>query len=79
MDLFSPTRTTSIGGKQYAFVIVEDYSRFTRIIFPSHKIKTFTNFNVFFRKVQREAGYRITTIQSDHGEFENKAFEELRA
>ena len=29
MDLFGPTKTASIGGKRYAFVIVDDYSRFT--------------------------------------------------
>lgn len=29
MDLFGPTRTASIGGKRHAFVIVDDYSRFT--------------------------------------------------
>nr|XP_018623550.1 uncharacterized protein LOC108943686 [Nicotiana tomentosiformis] len=28
MDLFGPTRTTSIGGKRYAFVIVDYYPRF---------------------------------------------------
>lgn len=29
MDLFGPTRTASIGGKRYVFVIVDDYYRFT--------------------------------------------------
>ena len=29
MDLFGPTRTTSLGGKKYGLVIVDDYSRFT--------------------------------------------------
>ena len=29
MDLFGPSRTASLGGKHYAFVIVDDFSRFT--------------------------------------------------
>lgn len=34
----------------------------------------------FAKKVQREVGYYITTIHSDHGgEFENKTFEEFYA
>lgn len=41
---------------------------------------SFYNFKEFFRKVQREAGCFITTIQTDHGgEFENNVFEELCA
>ena len=29
MDLLGPTRTTSLGGKKYALVIVDDFSRYT--------------------------------------------------
>ncbi|XP_070035895.1 uncharacterized mitochondrial protein AtMg00820-like [Nicotiana tomentosiformis] len=38
MDLFGPTRTASIGGKKYAFVIVDDFFRFTWVMFLSHKV-----------------------------------------
>ncbi|XP_075099524.1 uncharacterized protein LOC142176293 [Nicotiana tabacum] len=74
MDLFGPTRTTSIGGKRYVFVIVDDYSHFTWVIFLSHKDEALRNFEVFNKKVEREKGYLITTIQSDHGgEFKSRA------
>lgn len=33
MDLFGPTKLTSTGGKRYTFVIVDDYSRFTWVLF----------------------------------------------
>ena len=33
MDLFKPTRTTSLGGRKYGLVIVDDYSRFTWVMF----------------------------------------------
>ncbi|KAH0657870.1 hypothetical protein KY289_026618 [Solanum tuberosum] len=50
------------------------------VISLTRKSEAFANFEVFCRKVQREAGYFITTIHSDHGgEFENKAFEEFCA
>jgi len=76
MDLFGPTRTASIGGKKYAFVIVDDFSRFTWVMFLSHKDDALKNFEVFCKKVQREKGYYISTIRSDHGgEFESRAFE----
>lgn len=43
-----------------------------------HKNEAFGNLEVLCRKVQREAGYFITTSHSNHiGEFENKAFKEL--
>ena len=33
IDLFGPTRTTSLGGKSYSFVIVDDFSRYTWVFF----------------------------------------------
>ncbi|XP_060170564.1 uncharacterized protein LOC132601497 [Lycium barbarum] len=78
MDLVGPTRTSSIGGKRYAFVIIDDFSRFTWVIFLAHKDDTLKNFKFFCEKIQREKGYYITSIRSDHGgEFENNAFEEF--
>lgn len=78
MDLFWPTRTASIGEKRYAFVIVNDYSRFTWVIFLSHKDEALRKFDIFCKKVEREKRYLISTIQSDHGgEFESRAFEDF--
>lgn len=56
MNLFGPTRTTSIGGKRYAFVIVDDYSRFTWVMFLTNKDDTLKNFEFFCKKIQREKG-----------------------
>jgi len=78
MYLFGPTRTSSIGGMKYVFFIVDDFSRFTWVIFLYYKNEAFFNFEVFCRKVQREAEYFISTVHSGHGgKFENKAFEEF--
>ena len=44
MDLFGPTRTTSLGEKRYGLVIVNDYSRFTWVMFLAHKDETISLF-----------------------------------
>ena len=44
IDLFGPTRTTSLGEKRYRLMIVDDYSRFIWVIFLAHKDKTFSLF-----------------------------------
>jgi len=37
MDLFGPSRTMSLGGNYYAFVIVDDFARFTWTLFLESK------------------------------------------
>ena len=76
MDLFGPLRTTSLGGKSYAFVIVDDFSRYTWVMFLAHKNDAFHEFSKLCRKIQNEKGFTISCIRSDHGrEFENVEFE----
>ena len=50
MDLFGPSRTTSLGGKSYAFVIVDDFSRYTWVLFLAHKNDVFHEFSKLCRK-----------------------------
>ncbi|KAH9763753.1 hypothetical protein KPL70_001275 [Citrus sinensis] len=76
IDLFGPSRYTSLSGKYYAFVIVDDYSRNTWVLFLANKDDAIDAFRIFYKKVQNEKCYSITCIRSDHGgEFENHAFE----
>lgn len=44
MDLFCPTKTTSLGGNRYAFVVVDDYSHFTWVLFVSSKKEAINQF-----------------------------------
>src|SRR5215469_9632940 len=75
LDLFGPTRTSSLGGKRYGFVIIDDYSRFTWVLFLAHKNETFSAFVKFHKKVTNEKNVQIISIRSDHGtEFENHDF-----
>ena len=78
MDLFGSTRTISLGRKRYGLVIVDDFSRFTWVMFLAHKEETFLVFTKFYRKVSNKKGTSIISIHSDHGtEFENHDFEEF--
>ena len=75
MDLFSSSRAQNLGGKSYAFVIVDDYSRFTWTIFLAFKNKTFIEFSRFVKCIQNKKGYTIIKIRSDNGgEFSNESF-----
>ena len=44
MDLFGRIHTSSLGGSKYAFVIVDDYSRYTWTYFLAHKSDCFRYF-----------------------------------
>ena len=76
MDFFGPPRTTSLGGKSYAFLTVDDFSRYTLVLFLAHKNEVFHEFLKFCRKIQNEKGFIISCIRSDNErEFENIDFE----
>lgn len=76
MDLFGPSRTKSIGGHYYGFVIVDDHSRFCWVMFLYSKDETFSAFTQFTRLSQNKKNLKIVVIQSDNGgEFENYLFD----
>ena len=77
MNLFGPFRTPSLWGKCYAYVIVDEFFRYTWVLFLSQKNEAFYEFSKFCNKVQNDNGFAITYIRSDHGrEFENIYFED---
>ena len=80
MDLMGPMQVESIGGKRYAFVCVDDYSRFTWVQFIREKSDTFDVFKALCSRLQTEQCCnigKIVRIRSDHGrEFENAIFAE---
>ena len=75
MDLFGPSSNKSFRGKRHAFVIVDDYSRFTWVFFLAHKHETFSKFVKFCKKIQKQTSFIIIKIHSDHDkEFKNEHF-----
>ena len=78
LDLFGPSQIVSMGGKKYCLVIVDDYSRYTWVVFLAHKDDTFKNFVSLFAKVQNLLGLNIIKIRSDNGsEFKYCGFPEF--
>jgi hypothetical protein len=57
IDLFGPIRTTSLSGKLYAFVIVDDYSHYTWVLFLAHKNEAHKAFVKHCRRIQNEKGF----------------------
>ena len=76
LDMFGLTRTTSICGKKYGLIIVDDYSRWTWVIFLSQQEESFSVFFKFCKRVQNKKRVCITSIRSDHGrEIKNDNFQ----
>ena len=76
MNLFGLIDTTSLGGIKYTFIIVDDFSKYTLIYFLAHKNDCFKCFSKFYKLIQNEKGFKISSIRSDHGgEFQNYDFQ----
>jgi transposase InsO family protein len=75
MDLFSPVAYLNIGGSKY--VIVDDFSRFTWVLFLQDKSETQGTLKHFLRRAQNEFELKVKKIRSDNGsEFKNLQVEE---
>ena len=78
MDRFRTTRTTSLRGKKYGLVIVDDYSRYTWVLFIANKNETFFTFLILFKRLTNARNTTINSIRIDHGsEFDNIKFKEF--
>jgi transposase InsO family protein len=77
MDLFGPVAYLCIGGSNYGFVIVDDFSRFTWVFFLQDKTETQGTLKRFLRRAQNEFELKVKKRRSDNGsEFKNLQVEE---
>jgi transposase InsO family protein len=77
MDLFGPIAYLSIRGSKYGLVIVDDFSRFTWVLFLYDKLETQSTLKHFLRRAQNEFELKVKKIRSDNGfEFKNLLVEE---
>ena len=53
MNLFGLMSTSSLNGKYYAFVIIDDFSWFTWVLFLTHKSEAFNFFKQFLQKGEK--------------------------
>lgn len=68
----------SRSGKIYVLVIIDDYSRYTWVIFLASKDETVDEFVAFDKKTQRTSGDQLIHLRPDHGfEFDNNKFDDF--
>ncbi|KAA0037651.1 gag-pol polyprotein [Cucumis melo var. makuwa] len=73
LNLMGPMQTESLRGKKYVLVVVDDYSKFTRVRFLKGKSDTVKLCISLCLNLQREKGQKIIRIRSDYGkEFDNE-------
>jgi transposase InsO family protein len=76
MDLFDPTTHRSIAGNSYDLIVVDDYSRYTWVLFLSNKSNVFSIFKGFPKRTENEFNFKIKKIMSDNSfEFKNSKIE----
>ncbi|CAH9089121.1 unnamed protein product, partial [Cuscuta epithymum] len=67
LDLFGPVEPTSLSGRRYTLVVVDDYSRYTWTIFLKKKNETEKKLPELMRLIQNEKSLSIQKIRSDRG------------
>jgi transposase InsO family protein len=77
MDLIGPVAYLSIGESKHGFVIVDDFSCFTWVLFLQDKSETQGTLKRFLRRAQNEFELKVKKTRSDNGsEFKNLQVEE---
>ncbi|GKA84655.1 retrovirus-related pol polyprotein from transposon TNT 1-94 [Tanacetum coccineum] len=77
MDLCGPMRITSINGKQYVLVTVDDYSRYTWVLFLRSKDEAPEEIKTFLKKITVLLQDSVIIIRTDNGtEFKNQVLQE---
>ncbi|GKD19140.1 retrovirus-related pol polyprotein from transposon TNT 1-94 [Tanacetum coccineum] len=77
MDLYGPMRIASINGKRYVLVIVDDYSRYTWVLFLRLKDKAPYEIKTFLKKITILLQAPVIILRTDNGrEFKNQVLQE---
>ncbi|GJZ67236.1 retrovirus-related pol polyprotein from transposon TNT 1-94 [Tanacetum coccineum] len=77
MDLCGPMRIASINGKRYVLVIVDDYSRYTWVLFLRHIEEALEEIKTFLKKITVLLQAPVIIVRTDNGtEFKNQVLQE---
>jgi transposase InsO family protein len=78
LDLFGLSHYDTLGGSKSGLVIVDDYSRYSRVFLLKSKDETYREFIIFSKKAQRMYESEIKVIRTDNGtEFRNYTMQEF--
>ena len=59
-------------------MLVDDFLKFTWVFFLTNKNEVFSEFQLFYKKIEHNDKFKIFNIQSDHGgEFQNNEFDQF--
>lgn len=67
MDLFGPIKVESLAGKKYTLVIVNEFLRFTWVIFLRSKVDASLEIISFIKKMELLYGLKICQLRGDNG------------
>nr|GEY84339.1 ribonuclease H-like domain-containing protein [Tanacetum cinerariifolium] len=77
MDLCGPMRITSINGKRYVLVIVDDYSRYTWVVFLRSKDEAPEEIKTFLKKITILLQASVIIVRTDNDtKFKNQVLKE---
>ncbi|WVZ81076.1 hypothetical protein U9M48_028500 [Paspalum notatum var. saurae] len=72
MDTVGPARVASVSGKWYVLIVVDDFSRFSRVFFMEFKDEAFGFVQDLVLRLRNESHKAMRAIRSDNGgEFRN--------
>jgi len=76
MDLFGPVNVQTRSGKRYTLVIVDEFSRFSWVIFLRSKSDAASEIISFIKQVELKYKHKVCQLRSDNGtEFRNSLLE----
>ncbi|GJZ00948.1 putative ribonuclease H-like domain-containing protein [Tanacetum coccineum] len=78
MDLFGLTFMSSLMHKKYCLVVIDDYSRFTWVLFLTTKDETSEILKNFIKEIENLVDKKVKIIRSVNGtEFKNKVIDDF--
>ncbi|GJR79826.1 putative ribonuclease H-like domain-containing protein [Tanacetum coccineum] len=78
MDFFGLTFVSSLMHKKYCLVVIDDYSRFTWVIFLTTKDETSEILKNFIKEIENLVDKKVKIIRSDNGtEFKNRIMDDF--
>ncbi|GKE58955.1 retrovirus-related pol polyprotein from transposon TNT 1-94, partial [Tanacetum coccineum] len=76
MDLCGPIRIASINGKRYVLVIVDDYSRYTWLVFLRSKDEALEEIKTFLKRITVLLQAHVIIVRTENGtEFKNQVLQ----
>nr|KAJ0218843.1 hypothetical protein LSAT_V11C300152690 [Lactuca sativa] len=78
MDLFGPIHVRSLGGNKYTLVVVDEFTRFTWVVFLKKKSHAAQEIISLIHKNETLTGLKVKQLRSDHGtEFRKSTLKEF--